>query len=62
MVPQGADGVAVEVQGHFAGFIHLEDRAAQLLRADEHIVRHGVAAEQGAAVVWPRGSARRSSS
>ena len=40
----------VKVEGHFA-VLHLKDGVAQLLCAHQHIVGHGVAAEQGLAVV-----------
>ena len=57
IVPQLAGNVFIKVQRHDA-FLGIEDGAAELTGADEHIVGHRVAAEKGAAVVGNVGRLR----
>ena len=47
----------VKVQRH-AAVLRVEDRAAELLGADEHVVRHRVAAEERASIVRDVGRLR----
>ena len=55
--PEGAHGIMVKVQRH-AAVLRVEDRAAELLGADEHVVRHRVAAEERASIVRDVGRLR----
>ena len=57
VIPEGAHGVVVKVQRH-AAVLCVEDRAAELLGADEHVVRHRVAAEERASIVRDIGRLR----
>ena len=50
-VPELADDIAIEIQRKTPVAIHLEDGAAQFLRADEQIIRHCVAPEKRLAVI-----------